>query len=78
MIHTKSVSSRFANQTNVFPVKTLFWLPKMLPPNTHLIVSVAESDVVKVAELTEERDFAVINLSPLKGPDREELAMVSN
>ena len=78
MIHTKSVSSRFANLNNVFSVKTLFWLPKMLPPNTHLIVSVAESDVVKVAELTEERDYAVISLSPLKGPEREEIALVSD
>lgn len=57
--------------------KTLFWLPKMLPPNTHLIVSVAESDVVKVAELTEERDYAVISLSPLKGPEREEIALAT-
>lgn len=82
MIQIKSVSSRladfFSNQNNVFSVKTLFWLPKMLPPNTHLIVSVAESDVIKVAELTEERDYAAINLSPLKEPEREEIALVSN
>ena len=50
----------------------------MLPPNAHLIVSLTRSDVIKATELTEERAYAVIEVSPLKEQEREEIALVSH
>ncbi|XP_068711774.1 TPR repeat-containing protein DDB_G0287407-like isoform X2 [Montipora foliosa] len=50
---------------------------KVLPPNAHLIVSLTRSDVIKATELTEERAYAVIEVSPLKEPEREEIALAT-
>ena len=61
----------------LFSFKTLFWLPKTLPPKVHLIVSVNSSDATKAAELTAERGYAALNITPLKEAEREEIALVS-
>ena len=60
----------------VFCSKTLFWLPRILPPKAHFIVSLNASDDKKLAELTEERGYDTINIAPLKEPEREEIALV--
>ncbi len=54
----------------------LYWLPKVLPPKAHLIVSVISTEVEKVTELTEERGYTAINIVPLKEKEREEIALV--
>ena len=59
-----------------FCSKTLFWLPRILPPKAHFIVSLNASDDKKLAELTEERGYDTINIAPLKEPEREEIALV--
>ena len=56
--------------------QTLFWLPRKLPLKVHLIVSVNATDLNKVVELTEERGYSAIHMSPLKEPEREEVALV--
>lgn len=65
------------NFVYLFSFKTLFWLPKILPSKVHLIVSVNNSDVKKVAELTEERGYAAIDITPLNEAQKEEIALVS-
>jgi len=57
--------------------KTLFWLPRILPPKAHFIVSLNASDDKKLAELTEERGYDTINIAPLKEPEREEIALAT-
>ncbi|KAJ7337905.1 hypothetical protein OS493_008064 [Desmophyllum pertusum] len=57
--------------------KTLYWLPRALPPKAHLIVSVISSDVLKMTELTEERGYTAINIAPLKEGEREEIALAT-
>lgn len=42
----------------------------------HLIVSVNASDLNKVTELTEERGYSAIHISPLNSAEREEIALV--
>ena len=42
----------------------------------HLIVSVNASDLKKVTELTEERGYSAIHISPLNAAEREEIALV--
>lgn len=42
----------------------------------HLIVSVNASDLNKVTELTEERGYSAIHISPLNSTEREEIALV--
>jgi len=51
-------------------------LPKVLPLNAHLVVSVISTDDPKVAELTEERGYSVIKIMPLKEKEREDIALV--
>ncbi|KAL9984671.1 hypothetical protein ACROYT_G006994 [Oculina patagonica] len=57
--------------------KILYWLPKVLPPKAHLIVSVISTEVEKVTELTEERGYTAINIVPLKEKEREEIALAT-
>ncbi|KAM7438388.1 hypothetical protein ABFA07_012101 [Porites harrisoni] len=57
--------------------KTLFWLPRKLPRAVHLIVSVNASDLNKVTELTEERGYSAIHISPLNAAEREEIALAT-
>ena len=42
----------------------------------HLVVSVNASDLNKVTELTEERGYSAIHISPLNAAEREEIALV--
>lgn len=57
--------------------KTLYWLPKVLPPKAHLIVSVISTDDPKVTELTEERGYSVVTIMPLKEKEREDIALAT-
>ncbi|XP_022080211.1 TPR repeat-containing protein DDB_G0287407-like [Acanthaster planci] len=46
-------------------MKTLYWLPKLLPDAAHLILSTVSSDTANIQELVEQRGFNQLEMVPL-------------